>query len=198
MNHSPCLLARSEVTVRLVSRSLLKACTYFFYPSLMFLGQIRGPTLLVASAKQRQNQIHQVNSQCKTTNMWESPPIRSKSISTHEPDEAPDALIFHPDGEKWPSRAPGSSISPGSGPSSIRRAQAIPGLPGRARGLRTKQTGVKPPRRFARVPAGRVAPTCRREWAVVVVIVSSSARCKGCRRWPASHAARRVNTSAAI
>jgi hypothetical protein len=27
---------------------------------------------------------------------------------------------------------------------------------------------------------------------------SSSARCKGCRRWPASHAARRVNASAAI
>jgi hypothetical protein len=27
---------------------------------------------------------------------------------------------------------------------------------------------------------------------------SSSARCKGCRRWPASHAARRVNATAAI
>jgi hypothetical protein len=87
----------------------------------------------------------------------------AKSISTHEPDEAPGALIFHPDGEKRPSRAPGSSISPGSGSSSIRRAQAIPGLPGRARGLRTKQTGAKPPRKYARVLAGRVAPTCRRE-----------------------------------
>jgi hypothetical protein len=95
----------------------------------------------------------------------------TKSISTHESDEAPGALIFHPDGEKRPSHAPGSSISPGSGPSSIRRAQAIPGLPERARGLRTKQTGAKPPRIFACVPAGRVAPTCRREWEVVVVIV---------------------------
>jgi hypothetical protein len=103
------------------------------------------------------------------------PPLCPKSISTHDPDEAPGTLIFHPDGEKWPSRAPGSSISSGSGPSSIRRAQAIPGLPGRARGLRTKQTGAKPTRKFACMPAGRVAPTCRREWAVIVLIVSSSA-----------------------
>jgi hypothetical protein len=51
----------------------------------------------------------------------------------------PPAAFFHPDGVKRPSRAPGSSFSPGFGPSSIRRAQAIPGPPGRARGLRTRE-----------------------------------------------------------
>jgi hypothetical protein len=40
---------------------------------------------------------------------------------------------------KRPSRAPGFSFPPGFGPSSIRRAQAIPGPPGRARGLRTRE-----------------------------------------------------------
>jgi hypothetical protein len=51
-----------------------------------------------------------------------------------------------------------------------------------------------------KIPARRVVPTCRRERAVVVLIVSSSAhrrlprasssaRCKSCRRWTASHAA---------
>jgi hypothetical protein len=55
----------------------------------------------------------------------------------------------------------------------------------------------------------RVAAICRRERAVVVLIVSSSAhhrlprasssaRCKSCRRWMASHAARRVNASPPI
>jgi hypothetical protein len=66
-----------------------------------------------------------------------------KSIFSHESDEAPGTLIFHPDGEKWLSRAPGSSISPEFGPSSIRRAQAIPGLPERARELRTKEMRAK-------------------------------------------------------
>jgi hypothetical protein len=47
--------------------------------------------------------------------------------------------FFHPDGGKRPSRAPGSSFPPGFGPLSIRRAQAIPGPPGRARGLRTRE-----------------------------------------------------------
>jgi hypothetical protein len=98
-----------------------------------------------------------------------------QSISTHTPDEAPGMHFFHPDGVNRPSRAPRSSFSPGSGPSSIRRAQAIPGLSGRARGLRTKETRAKSRGKFPRVPAGRVAPTCRREWAVVVLIVSSSA-----------------------
>jgi hypothetical protein len=49
------------------------------------------------------------------------------------------AFFFHPDGEKRFSRAPGFSFSLGFGPSSIRRAQAIPGPPGRARGLRTRE-----------------------------------------------------------
>jgi hypothetical protein len=46
------------------------------------------------------------------------------------PTRPPGALIFHPDDEKRLSHAPGSSISPGSGPSSIRRAQAIPAFQG--------------------------------------------------------------------
>jgi hypothetical protein len=44
----------------------------------------------------------------------------SKSISSHGPGEAPGSRFFHPDGKKWPSRAPGSLFSPGFGPSSIR------------------------------------------------------------------------------
>jgi hypothetical protein len=51
----------------------------------------------------------------------------------------PPAPFFYPDGEKWPSRAPDSSFSPGFGPSSIRWAQAIPGPSGHARGLRTRE-----------------------------------------------------------
>jgi hypothetical protein len=47
--------------------------------------------------------------------------------------------FFHPDGGKRPSRAPGSPFSPGFGPLSIRRAQAILGPLGRARGLRTRE-----------------------------------------------------------
>jgi hypothetical protein len=62
-----------------------------------------------------------------------------KSISSHEPDEAPGSRFFYPNGGKRPSHASGSSFSPGFGPSSIRRAQAIPGPPGRARGLRTRE-----------------------------------------------------------
>jgi hypothetical protein len=65
--------------------------------------------------------------------------VPSSSIFTHELDEAPITFIFHPDGKKRPSRASGSSVSPGFRPSSIRRAQAITGPPGRARGLRTKE-----------------------------------------------------------
>jgi hypothetical protein len=59
--------------------------------------------------------------------------------------------FFHPDGEKRSNRVPGSSISPGFGPSSIRRAQAIPGLLGRARGLRTKEMRAKRRGNFPRV-----------------------------------------------
>jgi hypothetical protein len=55
-----------------------------------------------------------------------------------------------------------------------------------------------------KLSARRVAPTCRRERAVVVLIASSSAHrrlpahrlpcaVKACRRWTCSHAARRVN-----
>jgi hypothetical protein len=63
------------------------------------------------------------------------PSLTPKSISSHEPGEAPGSRFFHPEGEKRPRRAPGSSFSFGFGPSSIRRAQAIPGPPGRARVL---------------------------------------------------------------
>jgi hypothetical protein len=76
-----------------------------------------------------------INSAIEVAHCW----IKSKSISSHEPGEAPGILFFHPDGENRPSRAPGSSISSGFGHSSIRQDQAIPGLPGRARGLRTKE-----------------------------------------------------------
>jgi hypothetical protein len=51
----------------------------------------------------------------------------------------PAAVFFHPDGKKRLNRAPGSLFSPGFGPSSIRRSHAIPGPPGRARGLRTRE-----------------------------------------------------------
>jgi hypothetical protein len=70
------------------------------------------------------------------------------SISSHEPGEVPGILFFHPDSENRCSRAPGSSISLGFEPSSIRRAQAIPGLPGRARRLRTKKMRAKWRRNF--------------------------------------------------
>jgi hypothetical protein len=63
----------------------------------------------------------------------------------------PRHAFFYPDGVNRPSRAPGSLFSPGSGPSSIRRAQAIPGLPGRARGLRTKEMRAKRRGKFPRV-----------------------------------------------
>jgi hypothetical protein len=51
----------------------------------------------------------------------------------------PPTALFHLDGEKRPSRTPGSSYSPGFGPSSIRRAQAIPAPPGCTRGHRTRE-----------------------------------------------------------
>jgi hypothetical protein len=52
---------------------------------------------------------------------------------------APGGRFLHPDGGIRPSRAPGSSFSPGFEPKSIRRAQANPGPPGRAWGLRTRE-----------------------------------------------------------
>jgi hypothetical protein len=55
------------------------------------------------------------------------------------PTRPPAAIFFHPDGEKQPSRGPGSSFSPGFWPSYIRRVQAIPAPPGCARGLRTTE-----------------------------------------------------------
>jgi hypothetical protein len=116
----------------------------------------------------------------------------AKSISTHMPDETSGKRFFHPNDVNQSSRAPGSSFSPESGPSSIRRAQAIPGLSGRARGLRTKETRAKSRGKFPRIPAGRVAPTCRREWAVVVLIVSSSAH-----RLPRTHRLPRAVKAAA-
>jgi hypothetical protein len=75
----------------------------------------------------------------------------AKSIFTHTSDEASGIRFFHPDGVNRPSRAPGSSFLSGSGPSSIRRAQANPGLPGHARGLRTKETRAKRREKFPRV-----------------------------------------------
>jgi hypothetical protein len=55
------------------------------------------------------------------------------------PRRGPRQPFFHPDGVIRPSRAPGSSFSPGFGPSSIQRAQAIPGPPGCAQGLQTRE-----------------------------------------------------------
>jgi hypothetical protein len=55
------------------------------------------------------------------------------------PTRPPAVFFFHPDGEKRPSRAPNYSFSPGFGPSSIRRVQAIPAPLACARGLRTRE-----------------------------------------------------------
>jgi hypothetical protein len=55
------------------------------------------------------------------------------------PQLGPRRPFLHPDGGIRPTHAPGSSFSPGFGPSSIRRAQAIPGPPGRAQGLQTRE-----------------------------------------------------------
>jgi hypothetical protein len=75
----------------------------------------------------------------------------------------------------------------------------------RPSGARSATPNERNARETARkLPARRVAPSYRRERAVVVLIVSSSvhrrlprasssARCKSCRRWTSSHAARRVN-----
>jgi hypothetical protein len=73
------------------------------------------------------------------------------SISTREPDETFDILVFHSDGEKRFNRVPGSLISFGFGHSSIRRAQAIPGLSGHAQGLWTKEMRVKRRGNFPRI-----------------------------------------------
>jgi hypothetical protein len=97
-----------------------------------------------------------------------------KSISSHELDEAPGSPFFHPDGEKRSSRAPGSSFSPGFGLSSIWRAQAIP-APGARSGSPLEKNMRETPRK---VLARLVDPTYRRERAVVILIASSSARCK--------------------
>jgi hypothetical protein len=59
--------------------------------------------------------------------------------------------FFHPGGKKRLSRASDFSISPGFEPLSIRRAQAIPGFPRRARGLRTKEIRAKRRGNFPRV-----------------------------------------------
>jgi hypothetical protein len=85
---------------------------------------------------------------------------------------------------------PGSSFSPGFGRSSIRRAQAIPGLPGHAQGLRTKEMRAKWQGKFSRVWWPRLVG--ERGWS------SSSSHClpravKACRRRTCSHAARLVN-----
>jgi hypothetical protein len=69
------------------------------------------------------------------------------------PSRSPAAFFFHPDGGIRPSRVSGSSFSSGFGLSSIRRAQAIPDFPRRARGLRTKQKRAK----------RRAGPRCRRQ-----------------------------------
>jgi hypothetical protein len=56
------------------------------------------------------------------------------------PMRPPATLFFlHPNGEKWPSSALGSSFSPRFGSSSNRRVQATPAPPGCARGLRTRE-----------------------------------------------------------
>jgi hypothetical protein len=124
----------------------------------------------------------------------------------------PPAGFFHSDGVNRSSRAPGSSISPGSGPSSIRRAQAIPSHP-RPSGARSGTPDETNWREKAGKIRARFRGSCgpdlsarlggRRPHRLVFrassfLHSSSSARCKGCRRWPASHAARRVNASAAI
>jgi hypothetical protein len=62
-----------------------------------------------------------------------------QSISQPSPDLTPSGRFLHSDGGIRFSRVPGSSFSSGFGPKSIRRAQADPGPPGRARGLRTRE-----------------------------------------------------------
>jgi hypothetical protein len=71
-------------------------------------------------------------------------------------------------------------------------------------GVRSGTPDEKNARKTAReTPTRRMAPTCRRERVVVVLIASSSAhrrlprasssaRCKSCCRWTSSHAVRRV------
>jgi hypothetical protein len=76
--------------------------------------------------------------------------VRSRASPATSPARPP-VPVFYLDGVNRFSRALGSSFSLGSGPSSIRRAQAIPGLPGHARGLRTKETRAKRRGKFPRV-----------------------------------------------
>jgi hypothetical protein len=95
-----------------------------------------------------------------------------KSISTHTPDEAPDTRFF----------SSGRRKSAQSRPRILDFAQiwafihlASPGHP-RPSGARSSTPDERNARETARkIPARRVALTCRREWAVVVLIVSSSA-----------------------
>jgi hypothetical protein len=61
-----------------------------------------------------------------------------KSISTRLPTEPPTATFFHPDGEKRPSQAPGSSFWSGFELIFVRTPHAILGFPGVSRGLRMK------------------------------------------------------------
>jgi hypothetical protein len=63
----------------------------------------------------------------------------AKSISSYEFDEASDSLFFHLNDEKRSNHVSGFSFSLGFRPSSIRRAQAIPGPLERARRLRTRE-----------------------------------------------------------
>jgi hypothetical protein len=60
-------------------------------------------------------------------------------LHLREPDEAIGIRFFHPDSVNRSNRAFGFSFSFGSGSSSIRRAQAILGLPGRARNSERKK-----------------------------------------------------------
>jgi hypothetical protein len=78
---------------------------------------------------------------------------KRKSISSRPPDSALGHPFSHSDSDIRPSHAPGFSFSPVFGLSSIRRAQAVPGFPRRARGLRTKQKHTK----------RRAGPRCRQE-----------------------------------
>jgi hypothetical protein len=89
--------------------------------------------------------------------------VQAKSISSHEPDEASGSPFFHPDSEKRPSRAPVPRFHPDLGfyPSGEPRPSPAPG----ARSGSLEETNARETPR--KVPARLVAPTCRRERAVV-------------------------------
>jgi hypothetical protein len=72
---------------------------------------------------------------------------------------------------------------------------ASPGHPrpfGARSGTPDERNAREKSRKIPRVPAGRVAPTCRREWAVIVLIVSSFAH-----RLPRTHRLPRAVKAAA-